>query len=112
LLYEIALKEIKMENIVTVGKILSDINRVKILGLLLRDKELCVCEFCDTLNLSQPLVSRHLKQMKESGMITSKQEGKWVIYSLPDTQDQMVNCCLSEIKKAADDLPRIITCSR
>jgi ArsR family transcriptional regulator len=112
LLYEITLKEIKMENIVTVGKILSDINRVKILGLLLRDKELCVCEFCDTLKLSQPLVSRHLKQMKESGMIASKQEGKWVIYSLPDTQDQMVNCCLSEIKKLIDELPRIIVCSR
>lgn len=101
-----------MKNIVTVAKILSDINRVKILGLILRDKELCVCEFCDTLKLSQPLISRHLKQMKESGIITSKKEGKWVIYSLPDAEDQIVNCCLSEIKKATGDLPRIITCSR
>ena len=76
-----------MENIVAIAKVLSDINRIKILGLLLRNKELCVCEFCDTLNLSQPLVSRHLKQIKASGMINSKQEGKWVIYSLSNRQD-------------------------
>lgn len=101
-----------MKNIVTIGKILSDQNRVKILGLLLRDTELCVCEFCDTLKLSQPLVSRHLKQMKESGIITSKQEGKWAIYSLSDRQDQMIHCCLAEIKRVSNDLPRTITCSR
>ena len=101
-----------MENIVAIAKVLSDINRIKILGLLLRNKELCVCEFCDTLNLSQPLVSRHLKQIKASGMINSKQEGKWVIYSLSNTQDQMMKCYLAEIKKSTDDLPLLATCVR
>lgn len=101
-----------MENIVAIAKVLSDINRIKILGLLLRDKELCVCELCDTLNLSQPLISRHLKQMKESGVITSKQEGKWVIYSLSNTQDHIMKCCLSEIEKVAQDLPSLVVCSR
>ncbi len=101
-----------MENIVAIAKVLSDINRIKILGLLLRNKELCVCEFCDTLNLSQPLVSRHLKQMKASGMINSKQEGKWVIYSLSKTQDQIMKCYLAEIKKSTDDLPSLATCTR
>lgn len=112
MLYEITCKEIKIENIVAVGKILSDINRVKILGLLLREQELCVCEICDTLKLSQPLVSRHLKQMKALGIIASKQEGKWVVYSLLESQEQIVKCCLEEIKKATDELPRIIVCPR
>jgi len=101
-----------MENIVAIAKVLSDINRIKILGLLLRNNALCVCEFCDTLNLSQPLVSRHLKQMKALGMITSKQEGKWVIYSLSNTQDHTTKCFLSEIKKVTNDLPLIIACTR
>jgi len=101
-----------MENIVAIAKVLSDINRIKILGLLLRNKELCVCEFCDTLNLSQPLVSRHLKQMKISGLINSKQEGKWVIYSLSKTQDHIMKCYLSEIKKSTHDLPSLAICAR
>lgn len=101
-----------MENIIAIAKVLSDRNRIKILGLLLRNKELCVCEFCDTLNLSQPLISRHLKQMKSSGMINSKQEGKWVIYSLSNTQDNIMKCCLSEIQKATFDLPSLAVCTR
>jgi ArsR family transcriptional regulator len=101
-----------MENIVAIAKVLSDINRIKILGLLLRNKELCVCELCDTLNLSQPLVSRHLKQMKASGIINSKQEGKWVIYSLSKTQDHIMKCYLSEIKKSTHDLPSLAICAR
>ena len=101
-----------MENIVTIAKVLSDINRIKILGLLLRNRELCVCEFCDTLNLSQPLVSRHLKQIKALGMINSKQEGKWVIYSLSNRQDSLMKCCLSEIKKSTHDLPSLVSCTR
>jgi len=101
-----------MEKIVTIAKVLSDINRIKILGLLLRNRELCVCEFCDTLNLSQPLVSRHLKQIKASGIINSKQEGKWVVYSLSNTQDSLMKCCLSEIKKSTHDLPSLTACAR
>ena len=101
-----------MENIVDIAKVLSDTNRIKILGLLLRNKKLCVCEFCDTLNLSQPLVSRHLKQIKASGMINSKQEGKWVIYSLSNRQDSLMKCCLLEIKKSTHDLPSLVSCTR
>jgi len=101
-----------MENIVAVAKVLSDINRIKILGLLLRNRELCVCEFSHTLNLSQPLISRHLKQMKNAGMITSKQEGKWVIYSLADTEDHILKCSLSEIEKSTGDLPALSVCTR
>jgi ArsR family transcriptional regulator len=101
-----------VENIVAIAKVLSDVNRIKILGLLLRNRELCVCEFCNTLNLSQPLVSRHLKQMKASGLIHSKQEGKWVIYSLSHTEDNLMKCYLSEIKKSTGDLPPLTICTR
>jgi len=101
-----------MENILTIAKILSDINRIKILGLLLTNKELCVCELSDTLNLSQPLISRHLKQMRNSGIITSKQEGKWVIYSLANREDNIMKCILTELKKSAESLPPIIVCKR
>ena len=101
-----------MENIVTLGKIVSDINRVKILALLLRDKALCVCEFCDTLELSQPLVSRHLKQMKEANLISVRKEGKWMIYSLAPTDNPLIECCLSQIHASTIALPTLKVCQR
>ena len=76
-----------MQRLTQLAKIFSDINRLKILLLVLRDTKLCVCEICDTLELSQPLVSRHLKQMREADILQSKQEGTWVIYSLTSNPD-------------------------
>ena len=102
-----------MENIVTLAKVLSDVNRVKILALLIENSELCVCEICDTLDLSQPLVSRHLKQMKERGVILSRQEGKWMLYMLNAAeQNNLMVCCFNEIKKSIHQLPTLITCQR
>jgi len=68
-----------MLKLVMLAKVFSDINRLNILALVLRDKEVCVCEICDTLNLSQPLVSRHLKQMKEAKILQANQKGKWMV---------------------------------
>ncbi|MEM4176431.1 MAG: metalloregulator ArsR/SmtB family transcription factor [Nitrososphaeria archaeon] len=51
-----------------VFRALGDVLRLKILALL-RDGELCVCEIISRLNVSQPLVSRHLKILKECGIV-------------------------------------------
>jgi ArsR family transcriptional regulator len=99
-----------MERLVRLAKIFSDINRLKILGLAIREKELCVCEVCDTLELSQPLVSRHLKQMREAKIFTSEQKGKWVIYSLVETPDPILECWLKEVSKELSSLPPLVGC--
>ena len=99
-----------MERLVQLAKIFSDINRLNILGLATREKELCVCEICDTLKLSQPLVSRHLKQMREAGILTSEQRGKWVIYSLVTTPDTILECWIKEVKKELSSLPPLVGC--
>jgi len=99
-----------MQELVSLGKILSDSNRVKILALLKRDKELCVCEICDTLELSQPLVSRHLKQMREASFIDSYKEGKWMIYRL--TNNDNLEYLLESIQDHVTQLPQLIKCSK
>jgi len=99
-----------MERLVKLAKIFSDINRLKILALCVRDKELCVCEVCDTLELSQPLVSRHLKQMREAGILVSEQKGKWVIYSLFETSDPILDCWIKEVSKEFSSLPPLVGC--
>jgi ArsR family transcriptional regulator len=78
--------------------------------LATREKELCVCEVCDTLELSQPLVSRHLKQMREAEILTSEQKGKWVIYSLVETPDAILECWIKEVSKELSSLPPLVGC--
>ena len=98
-----------MEQLVEIAKILSDINRLKMIALMHRDKELCVCEFGDTLQLSQPLVSRNLKQMRDAGIVQSRKSGKWMLYSL--TQHPLLECFLQNIAHTSDTLPKLVSCS-
>lgn len=99
-----------MDILLKLSKIFSDTNRLKIITLILRDKELCVCEICDTLDLSQPLVSRHLKQMKEANVLTAKKEKKWVIYSLTSTPHPLLKTLLKELQKEVHTLPKLSAC--
>jgi len=99
-----------MEELTALAKILSDINRVKIMLLMKREKKLCVCEICDTLELSQPLVSRHLRQMREVGIVQTKQSGHWIIYSL--RENKTLNYLLDTIKEDIYNLPKIISCAK
>ncbi len=97
-----------MDELVRLGKILSDINRVKILLLLKREGELCVCEICDTLKLSQPLVSRHLKQMRESEYLSTKKQGKWIIYTL--RKNPLLDSIISSVEIQEEKIPTLISC--
>ena len=60
---------------------LSDPIRLEILEFL-RDGEKCVCEITPHLNLLQPAVSRHLKILKNAGLVKPRKQGKWHMYSL------------------------------
>lgn len=61
---------------------LSDATRRRVLTLLLREGELCVCELVAALDLPQPKISRHLAVMREAGLAAMRREGTWVYYRL------------------------------
>ena len=67
----------------TVFNALSDPIRLEILSFL-RDGEKCVCEIVPQLNLIQPLVSRHLKILKDAGIVRCRKDGTKRIYSIVD----------------------------
>ncbi|NJN20672.1 MAG: winged helix-turn-helix transcriptional regulator [Leptolyngbya sp. RL_3_1] len=49
---------------------------------LLRTQELCVCDLSDRLGVSPSKLSFHLKTLKASELVRSRQSGKWIYYSL------------------------------
>lgn len=59
---------------------LSDEIRRRILVLLLKEGELCVCELQHALDMPQPKISRHLGVMREAQMLALRREGTWVYY--------------------------------
>ena len=60
---------------------LSDPIRIEILEFI-RDGEKCVCEIMPQLNLIQPVVSRHLKILKDSGLVVDRKDGNKRLYSI------------------------------
>ncbi len=65
-------------------KLLSDETRVRCLLLIAKEKRLCVCELTHALNESQPKISRHLAQMRQSGLLVDERQSKWVFYRVSD----------------------------
>src|SRR4030067_3057294 len=55
--------------------------RIEILEFI-RDGEKCVCEIMPHLNLIQPVVSRHLKILKDSGLVADRKDGSKRLYSV------------------------------
>ncbi|VXD21658.1 Transcriptional regulator [Planktothrix serta PCC 8927] len=64
---------------------ISDPWRLQVINLL-REQELCVCELCEQLGVSQSKLSFHLKTLKEALLVQSRQEGRWIYYSLNRSQ--------------------------
>ncbi len=62
---------------------LSSPDRLEILEYL-REGEKCVCEIIPHLSLIQPVVSRHLKILKDTGLIRCRKDGTKRMYSIVD----------------------------
>ena len=61
---------------------LADATRCRILLLLLKADERCVCELYQALKQPQPTVSRHLAILREAKLVMARKEGTWAYYRL------------------------------
>ena len=64
-----------------VFKALCDEKRLRILELL-RSGEKCACKLLEDLDIGQSSLSYHMKILVESGVVQSRQEGKWTHYTI------------------------------
>ncbi|PZO14377.1 MAG: ArsR family transcriptional regulator [Leptolyngbya foveolarum] len=60
---------------------LSEPIRIQVIELL-QEGEFCVGDMCDRLCIAQSKLSFHLKTLKEAGLVTARQQGRWMYYSL------------------------------
>jgi len=70
-----------MQDLIKALKALSDETRLRILNVLL-EKECCVCEVMQALDISQSRASRNLGILQESGFLKTRRDGQWMVYSV------------------------------
>ena len=66
-------------------KQLCDGSRIRIFWLLCHCEE-CVINLSSLVDMNSPAVSHHLRQLKNSGLIVSRRDGKEVYYKAADTK--------------------------
>ena len=70
-------------------RIFGDSTRIKIL-MALTQKELCVCDITELLNVSQSAVSHQLRILKSEKIVKYRKDGKNVYYSLDDQHIELL----------------------
>jgi ArsR family transcriptional regulator len=68
------------------------------LSLLLRHGELCVCDFVAVLGISQSKASRHLRYLRNSGLLDDRRDGVWIHYRVARMPDDEAAAVLSSVK--------------
>jgi len=78
------------KSMLQITKALADGQRLRML-LLLRDRELCVCQIIAVLDLAPSTISKHLSILSAAGLVEHRKEGRWAYYRLPgNAADPMV----------------------
>ena len=78
-------------------KQLCDGNRIRIFWLLCHCEE-CVINLSSFVGMSSPAISHHLRQLKSSGLIVSRRDGKEVYYKAADTkQAQLLHAMIEKM---------------
>jgi len=70
-----------MQDLIKVLKALSDETRIRMLNILL-EKECCVCEVMQALDISQSRASRNLGILQNAGLLKAHRDGVWIVYSV------------------------------
>lgn len=76
-------KSTEVASLATLLKVISEPNRLRILCILQNSREHCVCEFGEHMkDVSQSLLSHHLADLREAGLVESEKRGLRAYYKL------------------------------
>ena len=66
---------------------LADRTRLRLLNLM-RDGEVCVCFFAETVGTNNPKISRHLSYLKRASLVSGRRDGKWMHYQITEPSNE------------------------
>jgi ArsR family transcriptional regulator len=81
---------------------LADRTRLRLLNLM-RDGEVCVCFFAETLNTNNPKISRHLSYLKRAGLVSGRRDGKWMHYQITAPKHKTATEMFSKLMEMLKD---------
>jgi|SRR3989338_8604457 len=84
----------KINSLSSLFQLIGERNRLQILCILRRGPH-CVCELIEHIRVSQSLISHHLKDLKNAGLIQDDKQGLRVYYSLTDKGKDLSNTIFS-----------------
>lgn len=90
-----------MQNLIKALKALSDETRLRIMKVLL-EKECCVCEIMQALDISQSRASRNLGILQDAGFLKARRNGPWIIYSV---NRRMANSRVVSLTRLLEESP-------
>jgi len=103
-----------MKTTAQIFKALGDETRLRIMALLVDGRELCVCDIMAALELPQSTVSRHLSNLRNSGLVDDRRNGVWMNYTINRERIEhaailfdLLTTMLSELDQAAEDRGRL-----
>jgi ArsR family transcriptional regulator len=93
-----------MRAMIKLLKVLSDESRLRVLNLI-QERECCVCEVMQAMEISQSKSSRILSALYDVGLLKLRREGKWALYSIDDENEEYVKDIVTGILKSLRDNP-------
>jgi DNA-binding transcriptional ArsR family regulator len=77
------------------AKALADPTRLTLATSLAEGSELCVCDLAWVVERAENLVSHHLRLLRSEGLVTSRRDGKMVMYSLTERGSELLAATLA-----------------
>jgi len=81
--------------------------RLKILYVIHKEKQLCVCDLSDILSMTIPAISQHLRKMKDGGVLVDKKVGQTVFYLLNKEKTGIIQPLLKLITSSSPTLEKV-----
>lgn len=93
-----AISDTKAQRLAGALRVLADPARLQILDILRQaDTPVCICDFPDRLQLSQPTVSHHMGKLKDAGLVEVTKKGIWSFYRLRPASEARVQALLEAV---------------
>jgi DNA-binding transcriptional ArsR family regulator len=79
------------------AKALGDPTRLTIAAALRDASELCVCDLSWIVERAENLVSHHVRVLRTAGLVSSRRDGKMVMYALTDPGRALLDVVLAQV---------------